>query len=181
VIVSDLIGHDLKRSDLGVDVPGVDLMLPHAKDVVFLLGAESDAVFPDIGEEMAKETKRLRVFPTLNRHIGNLSDQPFFAKEGQLFLLLSCAQGCYYHDERDTLDWINFGKLARLKGLVTGMIERIDETPGDPYRELVDPLDLELHMIREAVGSQLRPILKSFGITVPGTQEEMDRLMGMMV
>ena len=181
VIVSDLIGHDLKLSDLGVDVPGVDLMLPHARDVVFLLGAESDAVFPDIVEEIARETKKLRVFPTLNRYVGNLSDHHSFAKQGQPFLFLSCAQGRYYHDERDTLDWINFSKLARITEFVTGLIEKIDETPGDPYREPVDPLDFELRMIREAVGPPLRPILKSFGITMPESREEMDALMGMLV
>jgi len=64
---------------------------------------------------------------------------------------------------------------------VTGLIEKIDATPGDPRREEVDPLDFELRMIREEVGPPLRPLLKSFGITMPETREEMDALIGMLV
>ena len=74
-----------------------------------------------------------------------------------------------------------FGKLARITEFVTGLIEKIGETPGDSYREEVDPLDFELRMIRRAVGPPLRPLLKSFGINMPETREEMDQLMGMLV
>ena len=45
----------------------------------------------------------------------------------------------------------------------------------------MDPLDFELRMILEAVGPPLRPLLKSLGITIPETREEMDALIGMLV
>ena len=61
------------------------------------------------------------------------------------------------------------------------MIERLDETPGDPCRELVNPLDYDLRMIREAVDPPLRPIMLGFVITTPKAREEMDGPMGMLV
>ena len=74
---------DLSLSDTGVPVPMIDLLVPRAKEIVFVLGAESDPHFPAIVEEAAAELKGLRVFPTLNRYIGNLSDHHSFEKQGR--------------------------------------------------------------------------------------------------
>lgn len=174
VVVSDLIGHDFQVSDLGAKTRGIDLLLPQAKDFVFVLGAESDPAFPGIVEETARETKGLRILPTLNRYIGNLSDHHAFERDGHPFLFLSCAQGRYYHDPLDTLDWINFRKLARITEFVTGALRRMDERPGQRGRGPVDPFDFEQRMIRRALGPALPVIMKAIGYGLPESRQQMD-------
>lgn len=181
VIVSDLIGHDLKLSDLGIDIPGVDLLLPKVGKIVFVLGAESDAAFPRIVEEAAAETEGIRVFPTLSRYIGAPSDHMAFERGGQPTLFLSCVQGRYYHDERDTLDWINFKKLASITEFVAGCIRKIDESPGGETTERPDTVDFEVRMIRQAVGPLLPLLMKRYGVAMPSTRQEMDALIRLLV
>lgn len=181
VIVSDLIGHDLDLSDLKLGVPGLNLLFPHAKDIVFLMGSESDSLFPGIVEDAAHDSKGLRIFPTQSRYVGAVSDHYSFEKRGHPILFLSCAQGRYYHDPRDTMDWINFKKLARITGFVSRLIERIDDTPGDRSRKKVDPVDYEIRMIRKAVGPALPLVLKGLGIKMPETRKEMDQLIGALI
>jgi len=181
VIVSDLIGHDLSLADLGIDIPGADLLLPQVGKTVFVLGAESDAAFPRVVEEAAAETKGIKVFPTLSRYIGTPSDHMAFERAGQPTLFLSCAQGRYYHDVRDDLDWINFKKLARITEFVAACIRKIDESPGGETAELPDTVDFELRMIRRAVGPLLPLLLKRYGLAMPTTRPEMDALIGLLV
>lgn len=181
VIVSDLIGHDLNLADIGINLPGSKLLMPHLHETVFITGAESDPVFPAIVEETARETKGIRVFPTLNRYIGSPSDHYAFEQEGHPFLFLSCAQGRYYHDERDTLDWINFKKLARITEFVAGLIEKIDDNPAKRTRKKSDPFEFEIRMIRKTVGPALPLILRSFGESMPENREDLDQLIGMLV
>lgn len=181
VIISDLIGHDLKLADLGVDIPGVDLLMPQVGKTVFVLGSESDAVFPGIVEEAAEETKGINIFPTLSRYIGAPSDHMAFEEGGQPTLFLSCAQGRYYHDEKDTLDWINFKKLAAITEFTAACIRKIDEIPGGEVVEAPDTLDFEVRMISKAVGPTLPLLMKRYGVEMPKTREEMDSLIGLLV
>lgn len=181
VIVSDLIGHDLKLADLGVDLPGVDLLMPQVGKIVFVLGAESDAVFPRIVEAAAADTKGIHVFPTLSRYIGAPSDHMAFEQGGQPTLFLSCARGRYYHHEKDTLDWINFKKLASITEFVASCIRKIDESPGGEAAELPDTVDFEVRMIRQAIGPILPLLLKRYGVALPTTRQEMDALIGRLL
>jgi hypothetical protein len=181
VIVSDLIGHDLKLADLGVKIPGVDLLMPQVGKIVFVLGAESDAGFPEIVEEAAAETTGIHVFPTLSRYIGAPSDHMAFERRKQPTLFLSCAQGRYYHDERDTLDWINFRKLAAITEFVASCIRKIDEFPGGASSRRPDTVDFEARMIRRAVGPLLPLLMKRYGVAMPTTRKEMDALIRLLV
>jgi len=181
VIVSDLIGHDLKLADFGVDIPGVDFLMPKVGKTVFVLGAESDATFPGIVEEAAAETKGINVFPTLSRYIGAPSDHFAFEKAGHPTLFLSCAQGRYYHHEKDDLAWINFKKLASITEFTAACIRKIDERPGGAGTGVPDTVDFEVRMIRAAVGPALPLLMKRYGVSMPTTREEMDALIGLLV
>ena len=181
VIVSDLIGHDLKLADLGVDIPGVDLLMPQVGKTVFVLGSESDAVLPEIVEEAAAETKGINVFPTLSSYIGAPSDHMPFERGGHPTLFLSCAQGRYYHQEKDDLDWINFKKLARITEFTAACIRKIDERPGGEATEVPETVDFEVRLIRKAVGPALPLLMKRYGVEMPTTRKEMDSLIGLLV
>ncbi|MGA0170790.1 MAG: M28 family peptidase [Pseudomonadales bacterium] len=179
VIVTDLIGHDLDisggRSRLGSKIPGVGLATRHFSEFVFLMGAESDGVFPEVIEKVADGRKGLRILPTLNRYVGNMSDHHAFEQAGQPFLFLSCAQGKYYHHPKDDLEWINFEKLAKITEFVRDVLSQLDLTPAGNAPYAIDPYEFESRMIQKAVGKPLSLLAKAFGHEIPKTRESITR------
>ena len=179
VIITDLIGHDFDITDL-VDVPKpLSQLIASTKNIVFMTGAESDSIHPEVIEEVATAHPGISVFPTLNDYVGNMSDHHAFEQAGHPFLFFSCAQGRYYHDERDTLEWINFKKLAKLTHFIRDVIYQLDQTPTDRTRAKEDPVDFEIAMIKKAIGpTKLKLILKAAGAPMPNTRDDLDHLIG---
>jgi hypothetical protein len=179
VIVTDLIGHDLDvsggRNRFGSKIPGVGLATRHFSEFVFLMGAESDGVFPEVVEKVADGRKGLRILPTLNRYVGNMSDHHAFEQAGQPFLFLSCAQGKYYHHPKDDLEWINFEKLAKITEFVRDLLAQLDLTPAGNAPDAKDPYEFESRMIQKAVGKPMSLLAKAFGHEIPKTRESITR------
>ena len=176
VIVTDLIGHDLCISDL-VEVPTMmKPLLPNTEKIVFMTGAESDGIFPETVEDIAANHSGIKIFPTLNSYVGNMSDHHAFEQNGHPYLFFSCAQGKYYHHELDTIDWINFPKLAHITNFIADLIWKLDETPAGEAPDADDSVDFEIRMIKKALGPKLKLILKAVGVPMPTTREEMDLL-----
>ena len=173
VIISDLIGHDAIACELPIPA-AVKALAPHLRKLVAVMGAESNGTFPGIVEAATKDAKDLRVLTTLHDYVGPLSDHAAFAKAGQPFLFLSCGQGSHYHTPQDTMEWINFGKLAHITRFVGDIIERIDLTASDADTAPCDPVKTETRMLRKAFGPALRLILRFAGITLPKSRVEMD-------
>ena len=182
VIITDLIGHDFDIADL-VDVPKpLRPLLPNTKSIVFMTGAESDSIHPEIIESVAPAHSGLSLFPTLNEYVGNLSDHHAFEQDGHPFLFFSCAQGRYYHHELDTMDWINFKKLAKLTHFIRDVIYQLDYTPAGQDSATEDPVDFEIEMIKKAIGpTKLKVLLKTLGHPMPSTREELDYLIGGLI
>ena len=112
-VITDLVGHDATDCDL--PIPGVvKTFLPGLKKLVAVMGAETDGTFPAIVEDATKKARGLRVISTLYGYVGPVSDHAAFSEAGQPFLFLSCGQGRHYHTPGDTMEWINFDKLARI-------------------------------------------------------------------
>lgn len=169
-IITDLVGHDATDSHLFP--PQARAMQPHLGQLVAVMGMESDAVLPPIVEAAAAEIEELRVLALLHEHVGPMSDHAAFADAGHPFLFLSCGQGYHYHTSEDTMDWINFDKLARITRFIAVLVERIDRAPFDAWRGPVDPADTEARLLRKALfdGSALPPGL----LSPPSTREELD-------
>jgi hypothetical protein len=147
--------------------------------IVFMTGGESDGVFPDLVEDASKDYPSLRIFPTLNSYVGSMSDHHAFAENGKPFLFFSCGQGRYYHHEKDTLDWINFAKLACLTDFINDLIKRLDSAPAGQDPEAPDPAEFEIRMIKKAVGPvRLKLALKAAGLDMPKDREGLDQLIG---
>ena len=180
-IITDLIGHDLCIADL-IEVPTMmKPLLPNTEKIVFMTGAESDGIFPEIVEEIAAAHSGIKIFPTLNSYVGNMSDHHAFEQNGHPYLFFSCAQGKYYHHELDTLDWINFPKLAYITNFIADLIWKLDETPAGEQPDADDPIDFEIRMIKKAVGPKLPLLLKAAGIAMPGNRKELDDLINGIV
>ena len=149
-------------------------MMPTLRRLVFVLGAESDAALPGVVEWAAGEAKGLKVFPSLNRYIGDMSDHHAFRLGGQPFLFLSCGQGKHYHLPSDTLDWINFDKLKHVFALVADLVSKLDGT--QMARAAEDPAEFEIRMIKRLVGMPYPMLLKMAGINPLRTREDLDAL-----
>ncbi len=174
VLIMDLIGHDVT-----LGLRELDEMLPHLRELLFVLGAESHAELPAIVRRVAPEVTGLRVFPTLNSYIGDMSDHHAFREGGQPFLFLSCGQGRFYHDPGDTLDapdWINFEKVHRVCELVERLMREMDTAalPGGALP--ADTTSFEIGMIERAIGPMLPLLLQASGQGQLGTRADIDRL-----
>lgn len=178
-IITDLIGHDFELRDL-IKIPKlISSLFKGLEKIVFMTGGESDGVFPDLVEEASRDHPSLRVFPTLNSYVGSLSDHHAFAENGKPFLFFSCGQGRYYHHEKDTLDWINFTKLARLTDFIHDLLTRLDSTPAGLTPDAPDPDEFEIRMIKKAVGPvRLKLALKAAGLAMPRNRKDLDQLIG---
>jgi Zn-dependent M28 family amino/carboxypeptidase len=181
-IITDLIGHDLDISDL-IEVPGIfKPLLSGTEKIVFMTGAESDGVFPEVVEGVAAHHAGIKIFPTLNSYVGSMSDHHAFEENGHPFLFFSCAQGKYYHHKLDTIDWINFPKLAHITNFIADLIWKLDETPAGKQPDADDPAEFEIRMIKKAIGStKLKLALTSFGVSMPESREDLDTLIGSLV
>jgi hypothetical protein len=180
VIVTDLVGHDATDCDLAIPEPIMKL-LPHLKKLVGVMGSESDGTFPAIVEAAANNADGLRVLTTLSDYVGPVSDHAAFAATGQPFLFLSCGQGVHYHSPEDTLDWINFDKLAHITRFIADIVERIDRTPGDADHTPTDPFATEARMLRKAVGPLAVTGLRAFGVKLPESRAELDSLINRLL
>ena len=54
------------------------------------------------------------------------------------------------------MDWINFDKLAHITRFIGDIVERIDRTPTNADRSRVDPFDIEIRMLRKALGPTIQ-------------------------
>jgi hypothetical protein len=174
-IITDLVGHDATDCDLAIPGPAKKL-LPHLKNLIAVMGAETDGTFPPIIEEAAKHADSLRVISLPYAYVGPVSDHAAFSKAGQPFLFLSCGQGRHYHKPSDTMDWINFDKLAHITRLIGDIVQRIDRTPTNADRSRVDPFDIEIRMLRKALGPIIITGLRAYGIKIPKARAELDQL-----
>ncbi len=175
VIITDLIGHD--ATDCELEIPGlVRTFMPRLKKLIAVMGAETNATFPGIVEAAANEARDLHVLSTLYAYVGPVSDHAAFSKAGHPFLFLSCGQGTHYHKPTDDLNWINFGKLARITRMIGDIVERIDGTPPNADRHPCDPFETEMRMLRRAIGPVLPLAMRYFGIPMPESREALDSL-----
>jgi hypothetical protein len=74
------------------------------------------------------------------------------------------------------MDWINFDKLAHITRLIGDIVQRIDRTPTNADRSRVDPFDIEIRMLRKALGPIIITGLRAYGIKIPKARAELDQL-----
>ena len=173
-IITDLVGHDATECKLPIPGP-VKTLLPHLKKLVAVMGAETDGTFSAIVEAAAKNAGDLRVLSTLYGYVGPVSDHAAFSKARQPFLFLSCGQGTHYHTPQDTMDWINFDKLAHITCFISDIVQRIDATPADADHTPTDPFDIEIRMLRKALGPVVITSLRAMGIKLPESRKDLDQ------
>ena len=191
VIIMDLIGHDVEPR---LPIPGASDGLA---DLLVVLGAESDASLPAVVERAAVEVSGLKVLPSLNRYVGDLSDHHAFRLGSQPYLFLTCGQGRCYHEHCDTPEWVNFEKVFHVFEYVIALLRGADggstqgapgppttgpnpTGPDAPDTAEADPPEFdttafEIRMMREALGPVLEVLLAESGGKLEG-RADIDRV-----
>ena len=112
VIIMDLVGHD---------VPG----LPGLESLVFVMGAESHPQLRNVFAH-SPHPGELKVVPTLNAYVGDMSDHGAFRKRGVPYFFLSCGHWSHYHMPTDTPDRLNYHKMAGILRLNLNFLRGMD-------------------------------------------------------
>ncbi len=173
VIVLDMIGHDFE-----IGIPLMDKLMPEMRELLFVLGSESHIHLPAIVEKASSATRRLRILPTLNRYIGDMSDHRAFRSGGQPYLMLSKGRGRYSHQPEDDIGWINFRGVRRVLKFLLKTVDLLDDAPMNRGRKSIDPSEFEIRMMRKAIGWPLPLLLRSMGIRKQSlkTRKDLDAL-----
>ncbi len=160
-IVLDLCGHDLAITDM--------------EDLLFITGMESDPAL-EHAVRACEPGEELRIIPTLNRYVGDLSDHHVFRIHQQPYLFLSCGRWEHYHQPSDTPEKLNYGKTAAIAGLVCALTADLAERRLEGPFESTDPVEAELYFLRKAAG----PLLDMLGFN-PKTRADLDFLVKTMI
>jgi hypothetical protein len=138
-LVMDLVGHDISiPGGLLGNIPGVgstlsripgieskDINVPLLSNLLFVTGTESNAGLIDIvGEHHSP--KGLKVLPTLNSYVDDMSDHGIFRRNGVPYLFLSCGRWAHYHMPSDTPDRLNYKKMAAITHYTCELLAGMD-------------------------------------------------------
>lgn len=180
-LVMDLVGHDVSlpvgQFGEAVRQPSMAAAIESLRSLLFVTGAESH---PDLAEVMNAlwQPHHLRVIPTLNSYVGDMSDHGAFRRHGVPYFFLSCGTWEHYHMPTDTPDRLNYDKMAAITHYVLALLSGQDRAPlagrtGKP--RIHETLALESSFIRDALGNLSQPILNIAGIEDLRTRKDMDR------
>lgn len=190
-IIMDLVGHDVSihSSMLGI-IPGVgglltklpfladrDISIPLLHPLLFLTGTESHPELAEVLDE-AGTLDGLKLLPTLNSYIGDMSDHGVFREHGVPYFFLSCGHWAHYHRPTDTPDRLNYRKMAAITRQVNALLEGLDsrELRGTRKKERIcDTVDTEVRYLRLALGPVLPFLMKRAGLGEVTTRRHIDR------
>ncbi|MDA1129204.1 MAG: M28 family peptidase [Chloroflexi bacterium] len=162
-VIMDLVGHD-------VPVPGLE-------DVLFIMGMESNQGLEQVIQHV-DPGPNLRILPTLNRYVGDMSDHHIFRTNQVPYLFLSCGRWEHYHQDTDTPEKLNYGKIEAVSDLLTDLTINISRTDMEDEFEGYDSSSTEIRFIQE----NLMPVISAMGLTFNlETRADIDRLASMML
>jgi len=161
-IILDLVGHD-------VAIRGFENLLA-------VSGIEShpqvDRLIKTVGREV-----QLRIIPTLNRYIGDLSDYHIFRLNNVPYLFFSCGRWEHYHAISDTPEKLNYGKMEAIAQYLTKIIVEADRYDFPVPAEQHDTTKTELEFICESLGG----FLAENQIPIPKTRSDIDNFVSMLL
>jgi len=127
---------------------------------------------------------RLRILPTLNRYIGDMSDHGVFRMNGIPYLFLSCGRWPYYHMPTDTPEKLNYSKMARITKYLVRLTKSLSNTnlPSVSCSDGEDlTIDFEIRSFKKACGPLFPLVLKYLGIKKISTREDIDSLVSLIL
>jgi len=191
-IIMDLVGHDVSvHSSLVSHLPRVasvlskipgladrDIPIPVFHPLVFLTGTESHPKLKQVLESTGA-ISGLKLVPTLNSYIGDMSDHGVFRKNGVPYYFLSCGHWAHYHKKTDTPDRLNYRKMDRITLLTCRLLCELDTQTlrRTGNKECVcDTFDMEVQYMRRAFGPLWPVLLRRAGLDGVRTRDHMNIL-----
>lgn len=196
-IIMDLVGHDVsvngrmlaqlpKIGPLLGKIPGFkdkDISLPLLHPLVFVTGAESHPMLSSVIDTVGT-ADGLKLVPTLNRYVGDMSDHGVFRENGVPYFFLSCGRWEHYHSPTDTPDRLNYGKMAAITCQVVALLGELDgqELEREGNRESTcETLEIELAHLHSAFSFLWPVLLRRAGLEEIRTRGDMDKLVGFLL
>jgi Peptidase family M28 len=197
-LIMDMMGHDVVVPEAMLDfvpwlgrlgqmllprIGKLDVVVPGIRDLFFMSGAESH---PDLANavDSVRVSRRLRLIATLNKYVGDVSDHHVFRKNGLPYLFFSCGRWRHYHEKTDTIEKLNFAKMARMTKYLVAVAEALagQELPSHDDGP-VDTTEFEIRRIKKTSGVALPYVLKLLGVEKLETRADISalaaRLLGM--
>jgi hypothetical protein len=196
-LIMDLVGHDVvipQKSLHGLGAierlaflfpkqNGQDVAFPLIRDLLFITGAESHPNFQNILQD-TNIPLRLRILPTLNRYIDDMSDHGVFRTNNIPYLFLSCGRWPYYHMPTDTPEKLNYSKMARITKYLVGLTKSLSRTIL-PSISCVDDenltVDFEIRSFKKVCGPLFPLVLKYLGIKKLSSREDINNLVSLIL
>ena len=162
-VIMDLVGHD-------VPVPGLE-------DLLFVMGMESNEGLGEVLQGCPAEPG-IRVLPTLNEYVGDMSDHHIFRLNEVPYLFLSCATWQHYHQPTDTTDKLNYRKIEAIARYMARLTMQISSNPLAGEFEGYDTTSIEVGFIKDTLG----PALSGLGMPrPPENRQEISQLVSTMM
>jgi hypothetical protein len=189
-IIMDLVGHDVIVPDKLMELlPLFSGMIPAESsyenpdkrlvrilsDLLFITGAESHGKLVELLQHL-EPPEGLKVLAALNSHIGDMSDQGIFRKNGVPYLFLSCGRWPHYHQPTDTVDRLNFNKIQRIMTHLINIVTTLSERElGDLQNQSFDTVDLEITLMQRAFGELLPIVMEILSLKQMKNREDLDK------
>ena len=178
---SSLIGHFPRVASILAKIPGLadrDIPIPVLHPLLFLTGTESHPKLAKVLES-AGAISGLKLVPTLNSYIGDMSDHGIFRENGVPYFFLSCGHWAHYHKKTDTPDLLNYRKMERITLLTCRLFGELDvqtlRRAGNKER-VCDTLEMEVQYMRRAFGPLWHFLLGRAGLDGIQTRNQMNIL-----
>lgn len=195
-IIMDLVGHDISvPAQMLSQVPFVgplaalpgmaerDITIPTLGQLLFITGAESHKEMP-MALDAIGQPKGLKVVPTLNRYIGDMSDHGVFRQNGVPYFFLSCGRWAHYHSNTDTPDRLNYNKMSHITDYVVQLAETtVGRALGDRTRKerTHDTLELEISYLKRSLGMLYKPLIRWLGVPRINSRADMNAFVGKLL
>lgn len=190
-IIMDLVGHDISvPAGLLSHVPGIggladlfpglaqkDMAVPGLSSILWVTGSESHKDLAGVLESIG-QPRDLKIVPTLNEYVGDLSDHGIFRQHGVPYYFLSCGRWAHYHSPTDTPDRLNYHKMAAITHYVVQLVENLSarSLPGRKgYEQTCDTIELESAFLRRSLGMLYAPAMRWAGVKDVTTRDRMSQ------
>lgn len=142
------------HAGLVLDLVGHDVPLAGMEDLLFIFGAESHSTLAALVSK-TELPAGLRNIATLNRYVGDLSDHHILRENDQPYLFFTCGRWQHYHQETDRPEHLNYKKMNRIAQYLVTLINQLDTRAFASEGFGNDPVDMELKLIKQAIGPYL--------------------------
>jgi hypothetical protein len=159
-----------------LDLMGHDVPIEGFEDLLFVTGMESHSQLESVIRETSSGNK-VRVVPTLNRYVGDMSDHHIFRVNDIPYLFLSCGRWEHYHMPTDTPEKLNYEKMAAMADFLQKLIIKSSEAEFNEESPEYDSTATELLFFNTI----FRELFRKYGIDELQSREDMDRAVSMLM